>query len=92
MKQKRFVSIIWGYSTHMYAFAPEENYHLHALKVAKELGYKPCAIVRDGKKQMIDDPHFDPDIEVIDYKNAFQFFFHVIRLSIVKSVFYVNSY
>ena len=92
MKQKKFVSIIWGYSTHMYAFAPEENYHLHALKVAKELGYKPYAIVRDGKKQMIADPHFDPDIEVIDYKNAFQFFFHIIRLSILQSVFYVNSY
>lgn len=92
MKQKRFVSIIWGYSTHMYAFAPEENYHLHALKVAKELGYTPCAIVRDGKKQMIEDPHFDPAIEVIDYKNAFQFFFNVIRLLLSRSVFYVNSY
>lgn len=92
MKQKKFVSIIWGYSTHMYSFAPEENYHLHALKVAKGLGYKPCAIVRDGKKQMIEDPHFDPDIEVIDYKNAFQFFFHVIRLSLSGSAFYVNSY
>lgn len=92
MKQKKFVSIIWGYLTHMYAFAPEENYHLHALKTAKELGYKPCAIVRQGKKQMIEDPHFDPDIEVIEYTNIFQFLFHTIRLSLMQSVFYVNSY
>lgn len=92
MKQKKFVSIIWGYLTHMYAFAPEENYHLHALKIAKELGYKPCAIVRQGKRQMIEDPHFDPDIEVIEYRNIFQFLFHIIRLSFVQSVFYVNSY
>jgi glycosyltransferase involved in cell wall biosynthesis len=92
MKSKKFVSIIWGYSTHMYGFAPEENYHLHALKVAKDLGFKPYAIVKGSKKNILNDPHFDTDIEVIDYKNNFQFFFHVIKLSFQNSLFYVNSY
>ncbi len=92
MKNKKFVSIIWGYSTHMYGFAPEENYHLHALAVAKQLGFVPYAIVRAGKKHMEADPHFDPAINVIDYKNAFQFFFLVLKLSFQGSLFYVNSY
>ncbi len=91
-KQKKFVSIIWGYSTHMYAFAPEENYHLHILKVAKDIGFKPYVIVRGSKENMVRDPNFDPDIQVIDYKNNFQFFLHVIKFSLQNSTFYVNSY
>jgi len=76
----------------MYSFAPEENYHLHALLVAKQMGFSPCAIVRDDKSKMEADPHFDKDIEVIDYKNVFQFFYHVLRLSFKGTLFYVNSY
>lgn len=76
----------------MYGFAPEENYHLHALKVAKDLGFKPYAIVKGNKENIQNDPHFDKDIEVIDYKNNFQFFFHVIKFSFQNSLFYVNSY
>lgn len=92
MKNKKFVSIIWGYSTHMYGFAPEENYHLHALKVAKNMGFKPYAIVKGNKENILNDPHFDTDIEVIDYKNDFQFFFYVLKFSFQNSLFYVNSY
>lgn len=91
MKNK-FISIIWGYSTHMYGFAPEENYHLHALKVAKELGFEPWAIVKGSKESIEKDPHFDKDIHVIDYKNFFQFIFHVLKFSLQNSLFYVNSY
>ncbi len=92
MKNKKFVSIIWGYSTHMYGFAPEENYHLHALKIAKELGYEPYVIVKGSRENMIKDPHFDTDIQVIDYRNPFQFFIEVLKLSFEGSLFYVNSY
>ncbi len=92
MKNKKFISIIWGYSTHMYGFAPEENYHLHALKVAKDLGFKPYAIVMGNKENMMNDPHFDKDINVIDYKNPIQLFSLVLKFSFQNSVFYVNSY
>ncbi len=91
MKNK-FVSIIWGYSTHMYGFAPEENYHLHALKVAKELGFEPWVIVKGSKENMERDSHFDKEIRVIDYKNFFQFIFYVLKFSFQNSLFYVNSY
>lgn len=92
MKNKKFISIIWGYSTHMHGFAPEENYHLHTLKVAKELGYKTYAIVKGNKENMMNDPHFDSDITVIDYRNAIQFFAHIIKFSFQGALFYVNSY
>lgn len=92
MKKTKFISIIWGYSTHMYGFAPEENYHLHTLKIAKELGYVPIAIVKGSKENIVNDPNFDPDVHVIDYKNVFQFFFEVLKLSFQNNIFYANSY
>ncbi len=91
-KNKKVVSIIWGYHTHMYNLAPEENYHLHFLKVAKESGFKPYAIVKGSKENMENDPNFDKDIEVIDYKNIFQFLFLIIKFSFQNTLFYVNSY
>jgi glycosyltransferase involved in cell wall biosynthesis len=76
----------------MYGFAPEENYHLHALKAAKELGFKTIALVKGSKENMEKDPNFDPDILVIDYKNVFHFFFRIVQFSLQGSLFYVNSY
>ena len=90
--KKYFVSIIWGYSEHMFGFAPEENYHLHILKIAKELGFKPVAIIKDSNKAIEKDPNFDKNILVIYYKNFFQFLFLIIKFSLKNSVFYVNSY
>ena len=89
---KIFVSIIWGYSPNMYSFSPEENYHLHILKVAKETGFKPVVIIKNGKGLMEKDPNFDPETEVLDYENFFFFIFNIIRLSFQGSIFYVNSY
>jgi hypothetical protein len=88
--KKKFVSIIWGYFTHMYAFPPEENYHLHILKVAKELGFSPVVIIKDDKREIENDPNFDKDIKVIYYKNIFQFLFLVLKFSFQRSLFYVN--
>ena len=47
--KKYLVSIIWGYSKRMYDFAIEENYHLHVLNIAKELGYVPVVIIKQEK-------------------------------------------
>lgn len=91
-KRGKIVSIIWGYHTHMYNFAPEENYHLHLLKVSKELGFEPWVIVKGSKERLEKDPNFDTDIRVIDYKNIFQYFFLVVWFSLQNSLFYVNSY
>ncbi len=87
---KYFVSVIWGYSRQMYDFAPEENYHLQALKVAKSLGYQPIALIRQGPGNMQNDPRFDPDIKVVDYKNFWNFFWQLFKYR--RALFYVNSY
>ncbi len=92
MKNKKVVSIIWGYSKHMYGFSPEENYHLHFLKVARDLGFKTYVIVKGSKENIENDPNFDKTIEVIDYKNILQFLFLVLKFSVQNSLFYVNSY
>ncbi len=87
-----FVSVIWGYSTHMYNFAAEENYHLHALKIVKDMGYKPVAIVRQSAKNMQNDPHYDKDIITYDYKNIFNYLYLIIKFSLKGSIIYANSY
>ncbi|MBP7250638.1 MAG: glycosyltransferase [Aliarcobacter sp.] len=90
--KKIFVSIIWGYSTHMYDFSPEENYHLHILKEAKSLGFSTVVIIKDDLKNIERDPNFDKDTKVFYYRNIFQFLFLLIKFSITNSLFYVNSY
>ncbi len=91
-KPSYFVSIIWGYSTHMYGFAPEENYHLHMLLEAQKAGFTPVALVHKSKESIEADPHFNPAITVIAYKNIWHFLFQVLKFSFKNSVFYVNSY
>jgi glycosyltransferase involved in cell wall biosynthesis len=90
--KKNFISIIWGYSTHFYGFSPEENYHLHTLKVAKELGFEPFIIVVDSKEKILQDPNFDNSFNVLEYKNILNFLYVLIKFSLQNSIFYVNSY
>jgi len=91
-KNKKFISIIWIYSEEMYGLSIEENYHLHILKIAKENGFDPYVIIRGSKEIMEKDPHFDPGIKVIDYKNFIQFIINIIKFSFQNSLFYVNSF
>lgn len=89
-KPKKFISIIWGYSRNMYFFSPEENYHLHALKVAKSLGYSPVVLIKQVNGDIQNDPNFDKDIEVWEYKNLFNYLWQILKNR--KQLFYVNSY
>jgi hypothetical protein len=76
--KKKFISVVWGYFKHMQDMAPEESYHLHILKVAKDCGYKPYIILRGGKGYLLDDPNLDDDIIIFDYKNIFNYIFLII--------------
>lgn len=91
-KQPKFISIIWNYFEHMQDMAPEESYHLHILKIAKEVGFKPYIILKGGREYIDNDPNLDKDIIILDYKNIFNFLFLIIKFSLQKGVFYVNSY
>lgn len=58
-----FAMIIWGYHKQLFQFSAIENYHLHALAVAKELGYELEAYLINAHVRMEDDPNFDPAIK-----------------------------
>jgi glycosyltransferase involved in cell wall biosynthesis len=91
MQNKTFVSIIWGYHKYFYNFTKEEHYHIHALKVAKDMGYEVVVILKGEKNIIENDPIFDKEIKVIYYKNIFNYLFHLIKYSLKDSIFYVNS-
>jgi glycosyltransferase involved in cell wall biosynthesis len=91
MKDKTFVSIIWGYPKYFYNFAKEEHYHLHALKIAKELGYKTVIIIRNQPGIIEGDPLFDKSTKVIYYSNFLKYIYQIIKYSLKGSTFYVNS-
>lgn len=65
-----FVSIIWGYHAQLFNFTPVENYHLHALKIAKELGYTPEVYLIAPRVAIENDPNFDPDITVTHHRGT----------------------
>lgn len=90
---KIFVSIIWGYQEYFYNFAKEEHYHMHALKIAEDLGYKVIVILGACKYGIIEnDPLlFNKKTQVIYYSNIFNYLFQIIKYSLQGAVFYVNS-
>ncbi len=90
-KEKTFVSIIWSYPKYFYNFANEENYHLHALKIAKDLGYAVVVLIKNEPGIIENDPLFDKSAKIIYYSNVFNYIFQVIKYSFKGSVFYVNS-
>jgi glycosyltransferase involved in cell wall biosynthesis len=89
---KRFILVIKGYSRDMYPWSPEEKYHIHALRVAKSLGFSTHVLIQYGKVNLCGDPDFDQDTEVIDCGGAFGLFRQVLAVSSPQSLFYVNSY
>lgn len=90
-KEKIFVSIIWGYQKYFYNFAKEEHYHMHALKVAEDMGYKVIVMLKGERGVIENDPLFSKRIPVIYYSNVFKYIFNIIKYSIQNAVFYVNS-
>lgn len=87
---KIFVSIFWGYQKDFYSFSAVENYQLHPLVVAKNMGYKPVAFVGMAENKVEDDPHYDPDIKVIYYKNIWQYLLFLWKHR--SSLVYANTF
>lgn len=89
--KKIFVSIIWGYHKYFYNFTKEEHYHMHTLKIAKQMNYRVVVMLRGEKNIIENDPLFDKETKVIYYKNILQYICQLIKYSFLGSVFYVNS-
>ena len=66
-KDKIFVSIIWGYKKYFYNFAIEEHYHMHVLKIAKDLRYKVVVLIMSEPSIIENDPLFDKETKIIYY-------------------------
>lgn len=86
----KFISLIWGYHRQLYSLSPIENYHLHSLKVAKDMGYKPVAFIFDSTTNIEGDPNFDKEIEVIYYSNFFSYLYFLWLNR--KNIFYANTF
>lgn len=91
MKKKYFISIIWGFPQYFHNFAKEEHYHIHALSVAKDMGFQPVVIIKNEKGIIESDPLFDSDTKIIYYKNPVQYIFLLCKYSLSGAIFYVNS-
>jgi glycosyltransferase involved in cell wall biosynthesis len=90
-KKKIFVSIIFGYQKYFYNFAPAEHYHMHALKVARDLGYTVIVMLIGQKNIIENDPLFNKETRVIYCSNFLYYLIQVIKYSLKNSIFYVNS-
>ncbi len=71
-QQKVFVSIIWGYHKQFFGFSKVQNYQLNALRLAKEAGYKTIGYMISPTVRIQDDPHFDPETQIVKYDGLWQ--------------------
>jgi glycosyltransferase involved in cell wall biosynthesis len=89
MQNKQFYSIIWGYHKQIYNFPKEQNYHIHPLVVAKELGYSVSMISIDDIHPPEDDPNFPKDVRVLRFHSITSYLWFLIQNR--DAAFYVNT-
>lgn len=66
-----FVSIIWGYHSQLFTLAPVENYHLEAIRVAQDLGYKTTMYLIGARAKVENDPHIPPGVNIVYHQSVF---------------------
>lgn len=91
-KQKYFINFVIGYFPALHAFAKFQNYYLYPSLIAVEQGYRSVIITKEGMGHLRNDPSLGDDIQVIEYKNIFQFTFLLVKYSCLGSVFYINNH
>lgn len=89
MQNRQFYSIIWGYHKQIYNFPKEQNYHIHPLTVAKELGYSVSVISIDDIHPPEDDPNFPKDVPVLRFHSLFAYMRFLLKNR--DAAFYVNT-
>lgn len=90
--KKYFVNFIIGYFPALHNFAPYQNYYLYPSLLAEEMGYQSVIIIKSGDEFLESDPNRTPGIQVIVYKNVFQFLSLLVKYVSLRSVFYVNNH
>ena len=90
-KPTNFTSIIWGYHKQLAKLSPLENYHLHDLKVAMDLGYKTEAMMIVSSAKIEDDANFPLGrITVNYYHNIGQYLLFLWRHR--QNIIYANTF
>lgn len=104
MKNRYFINFIHGYFKSLQEFSLSENYHLHVFIGAKKAGYnKFFLIIREGMDILKEDSNlkilkdeYDIDILILDYKNIFNFYYLLLKFSLVSFkqgvLIYFNSH
>lgn len=90
--EKYFVTFIIGYFKALHSFSIFQNYYLYPAILAQMAGFKTVVIVKEGVDLLKEDPHFNGNVIVIEYKNIFQFIFLLVRFCFKNSVFYINNH
>ncbi len=85
--QKKFISIIRGYHKQIFSFDKEQNYHMLPLEAMKELWYNCEIFAINSQTRIEDDPNFVKWVNVIYYKNFFQYIKYLLdnRTAIIYS-------
>lgn len=89
MKEKSFVSIIWGYHGQFFGFSKIQNYQITPLVLALNAGYRVEAFLIAPRVDITADPNFDSRIKVTRYQNPLQMALFLWRHR--NSIVYANS-
>jgi glycosyltransferase involved in cell wall biosynthesis len=92
VKKKYFVSFVIGYFPALHQFAPYQNFYLYPLLVAKEMGYAPVLIIKEGMLEAQTDPNLEPSIVLIEYSGFIHFLFILTKYAAKNAVFYINNH
>lgn len=87
--KKKFISIIWWYHKQIFTFTKEQNYHMLPLEVMKEDWYECEIFAIDSKVKIENDPNFVKWVNVVYYKNIFQYLSYLFKNR--ESTIYSNS-
>ncbi len=91
-KNKYFVSFVIGYFPALHKFAIFQNYYLYPSVVAKEIGYTPVILIKEGESDLYADPNLPKDIVIVEYKNFAHFISVLTKYSLLRSFFYINNH
>lgn len=76
---KKFISIIRWYHKQIFSFDKEQNYHMLPLETMKELWFNCEIFAIDSKIKIEKDPNFVKWVNIIYYKNFFQYILYLLR-------------
>lgn len=79
INMKKFIEVLYWYSTLVKTFQREQNYYMHPIQVMKDLWYECEILVLNADCKIEEDPNFVKWTKVIYAKNIFQFYSYLFK-------------